>query len=210
MAKILLADDHPMVRAGVRELLEEDCAASEIGESTTGTETLERLRVDHWDLVILDINMPHRSGLDILRDVRARHPDTKVLILSSLPERQYAINVLKAGASGYLSKECAPQDIVQAVQTTLQGGRYLSSKMADVLVSDLEGGEQRPLHRLLSEREFQVFQKLAAGSSVSTIAEELFLSAKTISSHRVHILEKMNLATNADLIAYALQNGIIE
>ncbi len=195
MSKILIADDHAMVRAGLRQFLAEDRSITEIGEAASGNETLDQLRAGNWDLVILDINMPDRSGLDILRYVRASYPETKVLVLSGFPERQYAINVLKAGAGGYLPKECAPEELL---------------KLAELLLSDLNGDNDQPLHRRLSEREFQIFCKLAAGRAVSSIADELCLSVKTVSTYRTRILEKMSLATNADITTYALRNGIIQ
>jgi len=210
MARVLLADDHAMVRAGLRQFLEEDRSITEIGEAASGTETLDRLRATPWDLVILDINMPDRSGLDILRHIRSGYPDTKVLVLSGFPERQYALNVLKAGAGGYLTKDCAPEDLLKAARAVLQGRRYVSAGLAEQLVADLEHNAEQPLHRRLSEREFQIFCKLAAGRAVSSIAEELFLSVKTVSTYRARILEKMSLVSNADLTAYALRNGIIQ
>jgi len=195
MTKVLLADDHAMVRAGLRQFLVEDRSITEIGEAASGNETLDKLRAGSWDLVILDINMPDRSGLDILRYIRASYPDTKVLVLSGFPERQYAINVLKAGAGGYLPKECAPEELLKATRTVMQGRRYVSDQ---------------PLHRRLSEREFQIFCKLATGRAVSSIADELCLSVKTVSTYRTRILEKMSLTTNADITTYALRNGIIQ
>jgi len=210
MSKILIADDHAMVRAGLRQFLAEDRSITEIGEAASGNETLDQLRSGSWDLVILDINMPDRSGLDILRYVRASYPDTKVLVLSGFPERQYAINVLKAGAGGYLPKECAPEELLKATRAVMQGRRYVSANLAELLLSDLNGDNDQPLHRRLSEREFQIFCKLAAGRAVSSIAGELCLSVKTVSTYRTRILEKMNLATNADITTYALRNGIIQ
>lgn len=210
MAKVLIADDHPMVRAGLRRLLVEDRSITEIGEASSGNETLDRLRTGKWDLLILDINMPDRSGLDILRHVRATHEDTKVLVLSGLSERQYALNVLKAGASGYLPKECAPNDLLAATRGVLQGRRYVSPQIAEMLVTDLNADSDQPLHGRLSEREFQVFYKLASGRSVSAIGDELCLSVKTVSTYRSRILEKMNLQTNADITTYALRNQIIQ
>ena len=210
MTRILIADDHPFVRAGLRQFLEEEPGVSEIGEAATGTETLDRLRAAAWDLIILDINMPERSGIDILRQIRAGYPNTKVLVLSGLPERQYALNVLKAGASGFLAKESAPDELLKAARTVLQGKRYVSSALAEILVSDLDGDVDQPLHARLSEREFQIFCKLAAGRAVSDIANELCLSVKTVSTYRSRVLEKMSLATNADLTTYALRNGIIQ
>ena len=210
MARILIADDHAMVRAGLRQFLEEDRSITEIGEAGSGNETLEKLRSSTWDLLILDINMPDRSGLDILRHLRASYPNTKVLVVSGFPERQYAINVLKAGAGGYLPKECAPEELIEATRAVLQGRRYVSASLAEQLLADLDGGDDAPLHRRLSEREFQIFCKLAAGRAVSAIADELSLSVKTVSTYRTRILEKMNLTTNADLTTYALRNGIIQ
>jgi DNA-binding NarL/FixJ family response regulator len=209
MSTILLADDHPMVRAGLREFLEEERGITQIGEAGSGKETLEKLRAGKWDLVILDINMPDRSGLDILRYIRASYPEAKVLVLSAFPERQYAVNVLKAGASGYLSKECAPQELLTATRAVLQGRRYVSASMAELLVSDLDGEADKPLHRRLSEREFQIFCKVAAGRTVTAIAEELCLSVKTVSTYRTRILEKLSMTSNADITTYALRNEII-
>jgi two-component system invasion response regulator UvrY len=210
MAKLLIADDHPMVRAGLRRLLVEDRNITEIGEAVSGNDTLDKLRDGHWDLLILDINMPDRSGLDILRHVRATHAATKVLVLSALSERQYALNVLKAGASGYLPKEAAPEDLLAATRAVLQGRRYVSPQIAELLVTDLGADGDQPLHGRLSEREFQVFYKIAAGRSVSAIGDELCLSVKTVSTYRSRILEKMNLQTNADITTYALRNQIIQ
>ena len=210
MAKILIADDHPMVRAGLRRILIEDRTVTEIGEAASGNETLDKLRTQQWDLLILDINMPDRSGLDILRHVRATHTETRVLVLSGLSERQYALNVLKAGASGYLPKECAPNDLLQATRAVLAGRRYVSPQIAELLVTDLNADNDQPLHGRLSEREFQVFYKLASGRSVSAIGNELCLSVKTVSTYRSRILEKMNLRSNADITTYALRNQIIQ
>jgi two-component system invasion response regulator UvrY len=210
MAKVLIADDHPMVRAGLRRLLRDDRSITDIGEAASGNETLDKLRSDNWDLLLLDISMPDRSGLDILRHVRASHVGTKVLVLSALSERQYALNVLKGGASGFLPKECAAEDLLAATRAVLQGRRYVSSQIAELLVTDLNSDNDRPLHGRLSEREFQVFYKIAAGRSVSAIGDELCLSVKTVSTYRSRILEKMNLQTNADITTYALRNHIIQ
>ncbi len=210
MTRILIADDHAVVRAGLRQFLEADPAIREIGEAASGSEALEKLRMGTWHLLLLDINMPDRSGLDILRQVRATHPETRVLILSGFPERQYAVNVLRAGASGFLSKESAPDELLKAVKTVLSGHRYVSGALAEQLASDLDGDAQRPLHSKLSEREFQILCKLAAGRAVSEIASELFISVKTVSTYRTRVLEKMNFKTNADLTAYALHNALIQ
>ena len=210
MTRVLIADDHAVVRAGLRQFLETDQSIREIGEAATGRETLEQLRNGTWDLLLLDINMPDRSGLDVLRQVRSTHPDTRVLVLSGFPERQYAVNVLRAGASGFLSKESAPEELLKAVRAVLGGRRYVSSALAELLVSDLDGDAQRPLHARLSEREFQILCKLAAGRAVSEIASELCISVKTVSTYRTRVLQKMNFKTNADLTAYALHNALIQ
>jgi DNA-binding NarL/FixJ family response regulator len=194
----------------LRQFLEADQSIREIGEAATGRETLEQLRQSTWNLLLLDINMPDRSGLDVLRQVRSTHPETRVLVLSGFPERQYAVNVLRAGASGFLSKESAPDELLKAIRAVLGGRRYVSSALAELLVSDLDGDAQRPLHAKLSEREFQILCKLAAGRAVSEIANELCISVKTVSTYRTRVLQKMNLKTNADLTAYALHNALIQ
>ncbi len=210
MTRVLIADDHAVVRAGIRQFLEEDRTLKDIGEAATGTETLEQLRAKPWDIVILDIHMPDRSGLDVLKQIRAVYPATKVLIMSGLPERQYALNVLKAGASGYLAKDSAPDELLKAIRVVLQGRRYVSATLAELLVSDLNSDSDQPPHSQLSQREFQIFCKLSAGRTVSQIAEELRLSAKTVSTYRTRVLEKMSFSTNAELTTYALRNGIIQ
>jgi DNA-binding NarL/FixJ family response regulator len=209
-ARILIADDHPVVRAGLLQLLGEDAAVGETGTAASGQETLNRLRDGHWDLLILDIGMPDRSGLDILRHVRSGFPDTRVLILSGFPERQYAINMLRAGAHGFLGKESAAEQLLNAVHAVLAGRRYISPTVSELLLSEIDGeGGDKPIHQQLSEREFQIFCKLAGGSSVSAIAKELCLSVKTVSTYRSRVLEKMNFRTNADITAYALRNDLI-
>jgi len=209
MAKVLIADDHAVVRAGLRQFLEEDPSITEIGDASTGREALDALRSGRWDLLILDINMPDRSGLDILSHIRAAGYSTRVLVMSGLPERQYALNVLRAGARGYLSKEGAPDELLKAVRMVLQGRRYVSDSLAELLLLDLDQAD-KPLHSLLSDREFQIFGKLAAGHGVSEIGRELCLSVKTVSTYRTRILEKMRMKSNADLTSYALRNEIIQ
>lgn len=210
MAKVLIADDHALVRAGLRQFLEQDPQVTEIGEAVSGSNTLDMLRAKPWDLLLLDIFMPDRSGLDILARVRALHPNTRVLVLSGYPERQYAISVLRSGANGFLSKESAPEELSKAVKTVLSGRRYVSSALADFLVSDLDADVTKPLHAALSEREFQTLCKLAAGRSVSEIANELCISVKTVSTYRSRILQKTSFKTNADLTSYALRTGLIQ
>jgi len=210
MARILVADDHAMIRAGLRQWLEQDRSVDAIAEASTGAETLQQLRDGHWDLVILDINMPDRSGIDILRHIRSGHPDTRVLVISGFSEKQYAINVLRAGAAGYLAKDQAPEEFMRAVHTVLAGRRFVSAALSEMLVSALDEPTEQPLHASLSQREFQILCKLAVGRSVSEIAQELFISVKTVSTYRARVLEKMKLTTNADLTTYALRNGLVQ
>ena len=210
MSRVLIADDHAVVRAGFRQFLEADSSITDIGEAATGSETLDQLRKQAWDMVLLDIHMPDRSGLDILRHIQTGHPSVKVLVMSGLPEQQYAVNVLRAGASGYLSKDSAPEELMKAVRTVLAGRRYVSAALAEMLAADLGGDPDKPMHARLSTREFQIFCKLAAGRGVSDIALELSLSVKTVSTYRSRILEKMNFHANADITSYALRNGFIQ
>jgi two-component system, NarL family, invasion response regulator UvrY len=209
MTRILIADDHALVRAGLRQFLLEERTDLQIVEASTGMQALDMLRGGNFDLLILDINMPDRGGLDILKHVRAGHPATRVLVLSGYPERQYAINVLKAGASGYLSKDGAPAELIKAVTQVLAGKRYVSASLAELLVVELDVDPNKPLHADLSEREFQIFCKLAAGQSVSGIANELSLSVKTVSTYRTRVLEKMCFKSNADITTYAVRNGLV-
>jgi DNA-binding NarL/FixJ family response regulator len=210
MSRILIVDDHAVVRAGLRQFLLEDPSIQEVQEAATGEQALDLLRQSRWDLLILDINMPGRNGIDILKHVVAGSPDTRILILSGYPENQYALNVLRAGASGYLPKESAPDELLKAVRCVLQGKRYVSAALAEMLVSDLDSDRDKPAHSGLSQREFQIFCKLATGASVSEIANELCLSVKTVSTYRSRVLEKMGFRTNADITSYALRNGLIQ
>ena len=210
MSRVLIADDHAVVRAGFRQFLEADPTISAVGEAASGNETLDCLRRQDWDLVLLDIHMPDRSGLDVLRYIQTGHPGVRVLVMSGLPEQQYAVNVLRAGASGYLPKDSSPDELMKAVRAVLAGRRYISTALAEILVADLDGESDKPLHARLSAREFQIFCKLAAGRGVSDIANELSLSVKTVSTYRSRILEKMSFSANADITSYALRNGLIQ
>jgi two-component system, NarL family, invasion response regulator UvrY len=210
MASVLLADDHAMLRSGVRRYLESDRSIDCIGETATGADTLQQLRSRPWDLLVLDINMPDRSGIDILRHIRSCHPTTRILVMSGFAEKQYAIIVLRAGASGYLAKDRGPEEFLRAVHTILAGRRFVSDGVREILVDALEAPSDQPLHTGLSERELQILCKLAVGRSVAEISQELFISAKTVSTYRARILEKMNLATNAELVSYAVRNGLVQ
>jgi two-component system invasion response regulator UvrY len=212
MSRVLIADDHAVVRAGYRQFLEADPSITKIGEANSGSETLDALRGGDWDLLLMDIHMPDRSGLDILKHVTTGYPDVRVLIMSGLPEEQYARNVLRAGASGYLSKGGSPDEFLKAVRVVLNGRRYVSTTLAESMAADLENprDQNQPLHTALSAREFQIFCKLAAGATVSHIADELSLSVKTVSTYRSRILEKMSFTSNADMTSYAMRNGLIQ
>ena len=209
VSRVLIADDHAVVRAGFKKFLEADSSITAIGEASTGSDTLDQLRKQNWNLVLLDIHMPDRSGLDILRHIQTGHPNVKVLVMSGLPEQQYAVNVLRAGASGYLSKDSAPEELMKAVRTVLAGRRYVSAALAEILVADLDGDPDKPMHARLSTREFQIFCKLAAGRGVSDIANELSLSVKTVSTYRTRILEKLGLTSNVDIARFAMKAGLV-
>ena len=206
MTSVLIADDHAVVRAGYRTILSSD-GVGEIGEVANGAELLKHLRVKPWHLVVLDIHLPDCSGMGILQEVRQSFPQTRVLVVSGLPEEQYAIEALKAGAAGYLSKDCAPEELVTAVRRVLGGLRYVSAKVTEQIAAEL-GRPATPRHEQLSDRERQVFDRLAAGSTLTAIAEELGLSIKTISTYKTRILEKLLLKTNTDVTSYAVRHGL--
>ena len=210
MTRILIADDHQIVRAGLKNLLAEYKEFTVAGEAGSGAETVKMVRASEWDLVLLDITMPDMNGVDTLQQIKRSKPDLPVLILSMHPEDQYAVNLLRAGANGYVCKECAPEQLIGAIRTVVAGRRYVSPALGDQLAHDLSGDAQKALHTELSEREFQVFCKLAAGQAVSEIANELFLSVKTVSTYRSRILEKMGMKTNANLTYYAIKHGLIQ
>jgi len=212
MSRVLIADDHAVTRAGYKQFLETDPSITEVGEAASGNETLDVLRREKWDLLLMDIHMPDRSGLDILKHVTSGFPDLRVLIMSGLPEEQYARNVLRGGASGYLCKDGSPEELLRAVRLVLNGRRYISSTLAESMAANLDDSSDRhsPLHTTLSTREFQVFCKLAAGMAVNEIANELRLSVKTISTYRARVLEKMGFKSNADITTYAVRNGLIQ
>ena len=210
MLKVLIADDHAVVRQGLTQILADMPELTVAGECSTGEETLQKLRSEEWDLVVMDISMPGRNGLELLRSVKENHPDLPVLVLSMHPEDQYAVRMHKAGASGYLTKESAPEELVKAIRKIIGGGRYVSPSLAELLASQIDSGLARPTHESLSDREFQVIRMLAEGRTVKEIADELVLSVKTISTYRARALEKLDLRTNAQLIHYAFHNGLVE
>ena len=212
MIRILIADDHAILRRGLKEILVRELEGVECGEAGSAQQVLSEVQSDNWDLLILDVMMPGRSGLDILRDLKGLRPKLPVLVLSTYPEALLGKRALKAGASGYMNKECAPEDLIKAVRRVLAGGRYVSPALAEMLALDLELNRRgdEPLHARLSDREMEVLRLMGTGKTVSQIADLLHLSVTTVSTYRAHILEKMQLTTTAELISYALRNGIVE
>jgi two-component system, NarL family, invasion response regulator UvrY len=210
MIRALIADDHAVVRQGLKQILGDTPGMLVAGEATNGQEVLDKVRAEPWDVVVLDISMPDRSGLDILKQLRSERPKLPVLVLSMHSEDQYAMRVLKAGASGYLTKDSAPDELVKAIRKVVSGGRYVSSFLAEKLAFEVGTDLSRLPHETLSDREFQVLRLIAAGKSVTEIAAELYLSVKTVSTYRARMLEKMNLGTTAELIHYAMQNHLID
>ncbi len=209
MLRILIADDHTVVRKGLKQILLEEFPAARIEEVPDAEEMINKVMNDHWDIVVSDLSMPGRSGLDALQQIKNIRPELPVLILSIHPEEHYALRVLKAGASGYLSKGSASDELVKAVQTVLLGKKYISAAVAEKLASNISSNSQKQAHELLSDREFDVMKLLAAGKSVSDIADMLSLSVTTISTYRARIMAKMNLRTNSDLTKYAIESNLI-
>lgn len=209
MIRVLVADDHPVVREGLKRIIERDSAIVVAAEAGTSQEVLDRLAADRLDVVLLDINMPGRGGLEVLQQIKAHYPSLPVLVVSMYPEEQYATRVLRAGAAGYLTKESAPSQLVKAIRKVIRGGKYVSPTLAEKLAIDLGANSTNP-HESLSNREYQVLCLLASAKTVSEIADELSLSVKTISTYRTRILEKMGLRNNVELARYALKHGLVD
>ncbi len=210
MIRILLVDDHAVVRRGLREILRESIAEAVFGEAESGAGALEEARAGGWDIVVLDVSLPDRGGLEVLKELRQEHPRLPVLMLSMHPEEQFAVRALRAGASGYVAKKTVAEDIVSAVRRVLAGGRYVSPGLAEQLVVEIRAGAEKALHETLSDREYQVFRLLAMGHTVKEIGEMLAVSPQTVSTHRSRILEKMGLTSNAELTQYAIRNRLLE
>ncbi|MBN9204840.1 response regulator transcription factor [Methylibium petroleiphilum] len=209
--KVAIVDDHAIVRAGLRQYLAEQMDLQVVAEASNGREAMDLVRAGGIDVLILDVSMPDQNGVDVLSGIRARAPELPVLILSSYPETHYATALLKQGASGYLNKECDPQEILTAVRTLSRGRRYITPAVAELLADQLGGGKaEGSPHEQLSERELQVFLRLAQGETIGAIGESLSLSVKTVSTYRTRVMEKMKLASNSDLTYYALKNGLIQ
>jgi len=209
MIKVAIVDDHQIVRSGFRELLSEDASIQISFESGNGDDALEQLRTKLCDVLLLDISLPGKSGVDVLRSVRQRYPELKVLILTGFPEESYALAMIRNGANGYLCKDCEADELLRAIRIVSQGRRYVSERTAELLADEMSGERSVVLHEGLSDRELQVFLRLARGESVSDIARELNLSVKTISTYRSRLTEKLNVASNAELATYAMRHGLI-
>jgi two-component system, NarL family, invasion response regulator UvrY len=209
MIRIFVADDHSVVRQGVKQIVGDQPDMKVIGEGRTAQDVLDFVRGNPVDLAIIDITMPGRSGVEVVRDLKQEFPRLPVLVLSMHPA-EYAVRVLKAGAAGYIQKESASTELVDAIRKAIRGGKYVGSAIAEQLAVDLETPTDKPLHETLSDREYEVLRLMAMGKTVSTIAEDLALSVKTVSSYRRRILDKMNMKTNAELIRYTIKAGLVE
>ena len=209
MKNILLVDDHGIVRQGLKNLIELEADLKVTGEAASGLEALNLVRNNEYDIMVLDISMPGKNGVDTLHDLKHISPNLPVLILSGYAEEQYALNLVRSGCKGYLSKDADPDEIIKAIRNIANGKRYVSSQLAELMSEQLSHPSEKQLHEMLSNREFQVFYKLASGSTPTEIGLELNISTKTVSTYRMRILEKMSLKTNADLTYYAIKNALL-
>lgn len=210
MIKILIADDHRMFREGLKHILAEYPDLVVADEANNGQEVLDKIWKNNYDMVLLDITMPGMTGLEALKQLKNDKPKLPVLILSMHPEEQYAIRVLRAGASGYLTKESAPDELITAIRKISQGRKYITPSLAERLASEFEADSEKPLHDILSDREYQVLRMIAAGKTVKHIAKELSLSIKTVSTYRTRIMEKMKMKTNAEVMHYVIKNQLLD
>lgn len=207
--KILIVDDHALVRSGVRRILHDEPDIEVVGEADNATQALKRVRSEEWDVVVMDINMPGQNALDVLRLMKIEKPELPVLILTMYPENQYAMRALKDGASGYVTKSSAPDHLISAIRKVVEGGAYISSTLAMQLANQLRSKPKETLDDLLSDREFSVLCAIAEGKPLSQIANELSLSAKTITTYRARLLGKLGMRTNTELVRYAIEHGLI-
>lgn len=207
--RIILADDHAIFREGLKQILEDVPGLHVVDDVSRGQEVLEKIGKNDYDLLLLDISMPGLNGLETLKLLKGRKPKMKVLVLSMYPEEQYAVRAIKAGAAGYITKGSASEELLEAIRKVSAGGRYISATIAEKLLFDIESEEERLPHERLSNREYQVLCMIARGMTVSEIAQDLCLSVKTVSTHRVHILEKMKMKNNAELTNYAIKSNLV-
>lgn len=210
MLKILLVDDHILLRHGLKKIIDENFNEVFYGEAGNSADAIKMTIKHHWDIVVMDINIPGRNGIDVIEELKTRNFNTPILVLSMYPEEQFAMRVIKAGAQGYLTKNSAPTEIVNAFHSLLKGKQYITEPVAQILISELRNEAQLHVHSILSNRELQVLQLIGKGLSVSQIGKELSLSVKTISTYRSKILAKMNMKSNADIIFYVIKNNLIE
>ncbi|HPX51609.1 MAG TPA: response regulator transcription factor [Deltaproteobacteria bacterium] len=210
MIRVLVVDDHPIVREGLKQILSDTEDILVVDEADSGQAVLSSAARSNFDVVLLDISMPGRDGLEVLRELKQQKPKLPVLILSMYPEEHYAVRVLRAGASGYLTKSSAPDELISAIRKVASGRKYISSTLAERLIYELDREADRPMHEVLSDREYQVMHMISTGKSVKEIAEALGLSVKTVSTYRSRIMEKMNMKNNAEIVLYAVQNKLID
>jgi DNA-binding NarL/FixJ family response regulator len=209
-AEVLIADDHAIIRDGLRKILADTYDLEVMGEAANGSAVMEQVRARDWDLLVLDISMPGRNGLELIKLVKAERPKLPVLIFSMHPEEQYAVRAIRAGASGYISKEGDTDMLLPAMRKVVAGGMYISPKVAELLAGDISPQSQNLPHTLLTDREFEVFRHIVRGEALTAIADELSLSVKTVSTHKTHILAKMNMSTQVDLVRYAIDQNLID
>lgn len=209
-ASVIIADDHQLVRTGLKQVIASQPDLRVVAECRTGKEVLALLQTEACNVLLLDLSLPDMSGLDVLKHVRTHHDGVAVLVLSGYPEKQFGINVLRGGAHGFLSKSADESELLRALRMVARGSRYVGPELADLLLASMDGTGEQPRHGILSEREFQIFVKLAEGKTVTEIAGKLFLSVKTVSTYRSRILEKMGMKTNADITYYAIKNSLLQ
>lgn len=210
MIRALIVDDHAIVRQGLKRILEETPGMEVGGEAENGLQALKMIRAEKWDVVLLDISMPEKNGIDTLKQIMCENKSVKVLILSMYPEDQHAVRLMKAGAAGYLTKETAPEQLVEAIRLVVAGKKYISATLSELLLFECGIDSEKLPHEMLSDREYQVLRLIGSGKTVSEVAKWLSLSVKTVSTYRSHILDKMNLRNNAELSLYVIQNGLME
>ncbi|OGU77852.1 MAG: DNA-binding response regulator [Ignavibacteria bacterium RBG_16_34_14] len=210
MIKVYITDDHSLIREGFKKILSDEKDISIAGDAANAKDAMNFVLNNSLDILILDLNLPDKNGLDLLKELKALKPDLKILILSMHPEDRFAMRVLRAGASGYVTKESAGEELVKAIRKVYNGGKYVSESLAEILALEIQGGGERPIHEILSDREFQVLQMIASGKTLAEISDNLSLAVTTVSTYRARILEKLNLHSNAELIHYAITNKLLD
>jgi DNA-binding NarL/FixJ family response regulator len=210
MIRIFITDDHSLIREGLKKIINDEKDISIIGEAGNAKDTMSFVLNKNIDILILDLNLPDKSGLDLLKELKSLKPELKILILSMHPEDRFAMRVLRGGASGYITKESVGEELVRAIRKVYNGGKYVSESLAEMLAFEIQGGGDKPIHEVLSDREFQVLQMIASGKTLAEISETLSLAVTTISTYRARVLEKLNLHSNAELIHYAITNKLLD